>query len=82
KKEGRTLVHGSFLMERPPEELTQAVEVLVGEEWQSEGLSGAGVMLAPETIWRTTLRKLETGLRKLTAGRTPAAAPSKEEGHA
>ncbi|HEX6944638.1 MAG TPA: hypothetical protein VF196_00490 [Casimicrobiaceae bacterium] len=68
KKEGRSLVHGSFLMERPPDELTQAVEVLVGEEWQSEGLSGTGVLLAPETIWRTMLRKLEAGLQRLTAG--------------
>ena len=68
KKEGRTLVHGSFLMERPPDELTQAVEALVGEVWESEGLAGTGMMLAPETIWRTTLRKLEAGLRRLTPG--------------
>jgi lipoate-protein ligase A len=68
KKQGRTLVHGSFLMERPPDELTQAVEVLVGEVWESEGLAGSGVMLAPETIWRTTLRKLEAGLRRIAAG--------------
>ena len=67
KKEGRTLVHGSFLMERPPDELTQAVEALVGEVWESEGLAGTGLMLAPETIWRTTLRKLEIGLRRLVA---------------
>jgi lipoate-protein ligase A len=68
RKEGRTLVHGSFLMERPPEELTLAVEALVGENWESEGLAGAGVMLAQETIWNTTLRKLEAALRKLAAG--------------
>ena len=43
KKEGRTLVHGSFLMERPPDELVLAVEALVGENWQAEGLAGAGV---------------------------------------
>jgi lipoate-protein ligase A len=68
KKEGRTLVHGSFLMERPPAELTLAVEALVGEVWESEGLAGSGAMLAPETIWNTTLRKLEVALRKLAAG--------------
>jgi lipoate-protein ligase A len=63
KKEGRTLVHGSFLMERPPVELTLAVEALLGENWEAEGLAGAGVMLAPETIWNTTLRRLEAALR-------------------
>jgi lipoyl(octanoyl) transferase len=68
KKEGRTLVHGSFLMERPPDGLTQAVEALVGEPWESEGLAGAGVVLAPETIWNTTLRKLEAALRRVAAG--------------
>jgi len=67
KKEGRTLVHGSFLMERPPVELTQAVEALVGESWESEGLAGSGVMLAPETIWNTTLRRLEAALRRVAA---------------
>ena len=51
KKEGRALVHGSVLMQRPPEELVVAVEALVGEPWQGEGLAGAGAMLAPETIW-------------------------------
>jgi lipoate-protein ligase A len=68
KKEGRTLVHGSFLMERPPDELVQAVEALAGETWESEGLAGAGVMLAPETIWNTVLRKLEAALRRVAAG--------------
>jgi len=68
KKEGRTLVHGSFLMERPPVELVQAVEALVGEVWESEGLAGAGLVLAPETIWNTTLRKLEAALRRVAAG--------------
>jgi lipoate-protein ligase A len=63
KKEGRTLVHGSFLMERPPVELTLAVEALLGDNWEAEGLAGAGVMLAPETIWNTTLRRLEAALR-------------------
>jgi lipoate-protein ligase A len=67
KKQGRTLVHGSFLMERPPEELVRAVEALVGETWASDGLAGAGMMIAPETIWNTTLRKLEAALRLAAA---------------
>jgi lipoate-protein ligase A len=66
KRGGRTLVHGSFLMARPPDELVRAVEALVGEIWESEGLAGAGVMLAPETIWNTVLRKLEITLRRIT----------------
>ncbi len=68
RTDGRTLVHGSFLMERPPDELTQAVEALVGELWESDGLAGSGVTLAPETIWNTTLRKLEATLRRIVAG--------------
>jgi lipoate-protein ligase A len=62
KKVGRTLVHGSFLLERPPVELAVAAEALLGENWEAEGLAGAGVMLAPETIWNTTLRRLEAAL--------------------
>jgi lipoate-protein ligase A len=68
KKEGRTLVHGSFLMERPPDELVRTLEALVGEVWESEGLAGSGTMLAPETIWSTTLGKLEAALRRTAAG--------------
>ncbi|NLE21434.1 MAG: lipoate--protein ligase family protein [Actinobacteria bacterium] len=68
RKGGRTLVHGSFLMERPPAELTEAVETLVGELWESDGLAASGVTPAPETIWNTTLRKLEATLRRVVAG--------------
>jgi lipoate-protein ligase A len=68
KKEGRTLVHGSVLMQRPPEELVATVEALVGEPWQGDGLAGAGVTLVPETIWNTALRKLEAALRRTAAG--------------
>lgn len=64
RKEGRTLVHGSFLVERPPEGLTRAVESLVGEPWESDGLAGSGIMPAPETVWNTMLRKLEAALRR------------------
>jgi lipoate-protein ligase A len=68
RKGGRALVHGSFLMERPPVELTQAVEALVGEMWESEGLAGSGAVLAPETIWNTMLRRLEATLRRVATG--------------
>lgn len=68
KKQGRTLVHGSVLMQRPPEDLVLAVEALVGELWQGEGLAGAGVVLAPETIWNSTLPRLEAALRRTAAG--------------
>ena len=68
KKAGRTLVHGSVLVQRPPEELVQAVETLVGEPWEGEGLAGAGAMLAPETIWNSTLPRLEAALRRMAAG--------------
>jgi lipoyl(octanoyl) transferase len=67
KKEGRTLVHGSFLMERPPDELVRAVEALVGEPWQADGLAGAGMSIAPATIWNTTLRRLQVALRRVAA---------------
>jgi lipoate-protein ligase A len=68
RKGGRALVHGSFLMERPPVELTQAVEALVGEAWESEGLAGSGAVLAPETIWNTMLRRLEAILSRVATG--------------
>jgi lipoate-protein ligase A len=68
KKEGRTLVHGSVLMHRPPGELVLAVEALLGEPWQGEGLAGAGVALAPDTIWSATLLRLEAALRRTAPG--------------
>ncbi len=68
KKEGRTLVHGSVLMQPPPAELTRIVETLLGEPWQGEGLGAAGIVLAPETIWTTTLLRLEAALQRAAAG--------------
>lgn len=68
KKEGRTLVHGSVLMQHPPLELTKVVEGLLGEPWQGEGLAAAGIVLAPETIWNATLLRLEVALRRAAAG--------------
>jgi lipoyl(octanoyl) transferase len=62
---GRALVHGSVLERRPPGELTQAAETLLGEPWQGEGLAGAGYVLAPEMIWKRVLVRLEATLRGL-----------------
>ena len=68
RREGRSLVHGSVLMQRPPVALTDVVETLFGEPWQGEGLAAAGVVLAPETIWNATLLRLEADLRRAAAG--------------
>jgi lipoate---protein ligase len=63
RRGGRTLVHGSVLERRPPEELTAAAERLCGEPWQGEGLAGAGYQLPEKMLWNAFLRFLETGLR-------------------
>ena len=67
KHEGRTLVHGSVLERRPPDELAQVAETLLGEPWQGDGLAGAGYVLAPETIWKRVLVRLEVVLQQLAA---------------
>ncbi len=43
RRGGAALVHGSVLERRPPEHLVSAVERLLGEPWQGDGLAGAGV---------------------------------------
>ena len=65
RRGGRVLVHGSVLERRPPDELVVAVESLLRESWQGEGLAGAGLLLAPEMIWRRVLVRLEAVLRGL-----------------
>ncbi len=67
KHEGRTLVHGSVLERRPPDELAQVAETLLGEPWRGEGLAGAGHALAPEAVWSRVLASLEISLRALAA---------------
>jgi lipoate-protein ligase A len=62
---GRVLVHGSVLERRPPDELTEVAETLLGEPWQGEGLAGAGHVLVRDTVWNGVLRWLEAGLRRL-----------------
>lgn len=68
RKGGRSLVHGSVLMQRPPRELTDGVETLVGETWQGEGLAAAGMVVAPETMWNAALLRLEAALQRAAAG--------------
>lgn len=63
---GRVLVHGSVLQRRPPDELVQVAETLLGEPWQGDGLAGAGYVLAPEMVWRRVLVRLEAALRAVT----------------
>jgi lipoate-protein ligase A len=62
---GRSLVHGSVLERRPPDELTHVAETLLGEPWQGEGLAGAGYLLAADMIWKRVLVRLEAALRGL-----------------
>ncbi len=65
RRAGRVLVHGSVLERRPPDELVNALEALLGEPWQGEGLAGAGVAPAAEMIWNRVLVRLEAALRGL-----------------
>lgn len=64
---GRVLVHGSVLERRPPDDLVQVAETLLGEPWQGEGLAGAGYVLAADVIWKRVLVRLEAALRAATA---------------
>ncbi len=68
RRGGRVLVHGSVLERRPPDELTQVAEALLGEPWQGEGLAGAGYMLDGEMLWRRVLARLDAGVRLLQRG--------------
>jgi lipoate-protein ligase A len=60
-----TLVHGSVLERRPPAELVAAVEALVGEPWEGDGLAASGVAVARDKLWREVLECLEEGLAAL-----------------
>lgn len=61
---GRALVHGSMLMCRPPDVLTEAVETLLGEPWVGDGLAGAGQVLVPEILWKGVLERIEAALQR------------------
>lgn len=63
-REGRrVLVHGSVLERRPPARLTEAVERLLGEPWNAEGLAGAGHQLARDVVWASFVAHLRAGLQ-------------------
>jgi lipoate-protein ligase A len=70
RRGGRVLVHGSVLERRPPDELTQVAETLLGEPWQGEGLAGAGFLVDGEMLWRRALARLDAGVRLLQRGAT------------
>ncbi len=68
RRGGRVLVHGSVLERRPPDELVQVAETLLGEPWQGEGLAGAGYLVDAEMLWRRVLARLDAGVRLLRRG--------------
>ena len=67
------LVHGSVLERRPPDELAQVVETLLGEPWQGDGLAGAGYVLAAGDASGNAL------LARLEAAPAQAVASAEEE---
>ncbi len=65
RREGRVLVHGSVLERRPPDELVAAVETLLGDPWEGDGLEATGVVVDADRLWGGVLVRLEAGLRLL-----------------
>jgi len=65
RRAGRVLVHGSVLERRPPDALVAAVEELLGERWEGEGLEGTGAVVDADRLWRGVLLRIEAGLRML-----------------
>ena len=65
RREGRVLGHGSVLGRRPPGELVAAVEALLREPWEAEGLEATGVVVDADRLWGGVLLRLEAGLRML-----------------
>jgi len=68
RRGGRVLVHGSVLERRPPDDLTQVAETLLGEPWQGDGLAGAGFVVDGEMLWRRVVARLDAGVRLLQRG--------------
>jgi lipoate-protein ligase A len=66
RRDRATLVHGSVLERRPPAELTDAVERLVGEPWRGEGLSFQPGLDA-DALWTWFLEALELSLDQVVA---------------
>ena len=74
RAEGRVLVHGSVLERRPPDELVQVAETLLGEPWQGDGLAGAGSRAGPGD-------DLEPRARAARGLRCERSRPTEEERH-
>lgn len=64
RRDGCVLVHGSVLERRPPLELTEAVERLLGEPWRGDGLAASGAALDGDELW---LRVVELIDREVAA---------------
>jgi lipoate-protein ligase A len=64
RRAGCALVHGSVLERRPPLELTEAVESLLGEPWRGDGLAASGAALDGDELW---LRVVELIDREVAA---------------
>jgi lipoate-protein ligase A len=65
RRAGAALVHGSVLECRPPDHLVAAVELLLGEPWQGDGLAVAGPASTPpdaEAVWAGVVRGLAEAL--------------------
>jgi lipoate-protein ligase A len=63
----RVLVHGSVLEHRPPLDLITAVEELLGEPWQGDGLAAGGVEVDGEELWARVLSYVDTALEGVPA---------------
>ena len=83
RRGGAALVHGSVLERRPPERLVAAVERLLGEPWQGDGLAATGAEIPAagagsraDAVWAGFVRGLAETLGCLTpsAGAGPPAA--------
>lgn len=64
KHADRVLVHGSVVERRPPRELVEAAERLLGEPWRGAGLAGAGCSPVRDRLWQRVLLHLEASLSK------------------
>lgn len=84
RRGGAALVHGSVLERRPPDHLVAAVEQLLGEPWQGEGLAAAEAdrqaNAGPDAdgVWTGFVRGLAAalGLPAPLAGAAPLAGPA------
>ena len=88
RRGGAALVHGSVLERRPPDDLVAAVESLLGEPWQGDGLAAADTDAAGDrgsdagpdagAVWAGFVRGLATalGVPVPLAGAVPLADPA------